>query len=275
MRDMANQPQTASRPRRRARASRIRPWVQTAFLALWLAPISKLHFFPGCAFHCYACPLWSFACPVGVAATFAALHVVPLLAIGLVVLIGALVGSFVCGWACPFGLIQDLLAKVPVPKLRLPAWAGWGRYLVLAGAVVAVPMIWGMDHPLSVCRICPAGAIEGGVVRTVMGLFPGQPAVAMSAVKWIIVGVFVAVAISINRPWCRVLCPLGGVLSLFNRFSLFHLSFARSKCTQCNVCRSRCPAEVALQIPVDNSRCVRCLECKTCGAIEATFKAKV
>ena len=42
---------------------RLRPWVQTGFLAVWLAPVGQwLHGIPGCVFHCYSCPLSSFAC---------------------------------------------------------------------------------------------------------------------------------------------------------------------------------------------------------------------
>ncbi len=56
------------------RLTRLRPWVQTGFLAVWLAPLGRwLHGIPGCVFHCYSCPLSSFACPVGVAANYAAL----------------------------------------------------------------------------------------------------------------------------------------------------------------------------------------------------------
>ena len=42
-------------------------------MGVWLAPVGQwLHAIPGCVFHCYSCPLSSFACPVGVAANYAA-----------------------------------------------------------------------------------------------------------------------------------------------------------------------------------------------------------
>jgi len=42
--------------------SRLRPWVQTGFLGVWLAPVGQwLHGIPSCVFHCYSCPLSSFA----------------------------------------------------------------------------------------------------------------------------------------------------------------------------------------------------------------------
>ena len=74
--------------------SRWRPWVQTGFLGVWLAPVGRwLHGIPGCVFHCYSCPLSAFACPVGVMANYAALlpvvWEVPYLLIGLLLLVGA------------------------------------------------------------------------------------------------------------------------------------------------------------------------------------------
>lgn len=255
------------------RIARWRPWVQSAFLAVWLAPwtllgsTARFMSVPGCVFHCYACPLAATACPVGLAAGFAALHLVPLLVLGVLVAVGGLVGSLVCGWACPFGFLQDLLAKVPIRKVRLPAWTGYGRYAVLVGLVVLVPWFWGEEHPLFICRVCPAGAMEAGLPFMAQQAAGGGAVVGMSALKWAVLGGFLLAAIVTLRPWCTVLCPLGGALALFNRYSVFHLRFARAGCTECNLCRSRCSCGVQVEQRVNTSRCIRCMECTTCGAI--------
>src|SRR5512137_1936738 len=88
--------------------AKARPWVQTAFLAVWLAPLGRwLHSVPSCVFHCYSCPLSSFACPIGVLANYAALMPAaaefPFLLVGLLLGVAAVSGSLACGWACPFG----------------------------------------------------------------------------------------------------------------------------------------------------------------------------
>ena len=70
------------------------------------------------------------------------------------------------------------------------------------------------------------------------------------------------------RPWCTVLCPLGGFLSLFNRGSLIHMRFDPAGCNECNLCRSRCPVGVKVERDINTSRCIRCTECTACGAIE-------
>jgi polyferredoxin len=270
MRDMAD-PTTnpsPSPPSATRRVARWRPWVQAAFLGIWLGPFGlRLHSIPACVFHCYACPLASFACPVGVAAQFSALHLVPLLALGVVVTVAVLVGAVVCGWACPFGFLQDLLAKVPLPKFRIPSWMGYGRYLVLIALVVLVPYLWGEAHALFICRVCPVGALEAAVPAMARQAAGGNPVQWMSTAKGVILIAFLLAAVLTFRPWCAVLCPLGGFLALFNRGSLLRLRFDPERCTECNLCRSRCSMGVKVDVNVNDPRCIRCLECTTCGAI--------
>ena len=258
--------------------SRVRPWVQAAFLGVWLAPLGRwLHAIPGCVFHCYSCPLSAFACPVGVAANYAALlpvcGEVPFLLIGILLAVGAISGSLVCGWACPFGFLQDGLARIPVPKVRLPDWAGSLRYVVLVGLVLVLPMVLGFrgipfdDQTISICRLCPAGALEAGLPYSVRSYLAGQGWL-MSWFKTAILAAFIGAAVFVHRPWCRMFCPLGGLLALFNRFSLFHLRFNAKECVECNLCRSRCSMGVKVDQAVNVSGCIRCLECTTCGALE-------
>ena len=165
--------------------SRLRPWVQTGFLGVWLAPVGRwLHGIPGCVFHCYSCPLSSFACPVGVTANYAALlpavWEVPYLLIGLLLFVGAASGSLVCGWACPFGFLQDLLGKIFPRKISLPSWVGYFRYVVLVGLVILLPMILGAKgipfdkQTISICRLCPAGALEAGLPYSVQSFMSGH-----------------------------------------------------------------------------------------------------
>jgi polyferredoxin len=258
--------------------ARARPWVQTGFLGLWLAPLGQwLHGVPGCVFHCYSCPLSSFACPVGVMANYAALAPaaaeVPFLLLGVLLLVAAVSGSLVCGWACPFGFFQDLLGKLSRWKWMPPSWLGYTRYVVLLGLVIALPMILGYrgipfeDQAVSICRLCPAGALEAGLPYSVQGLMEGHGWM-MSWFKTAILAGFILSSIFIHRAWCRIFCPLGGFLALFNRLSLFHLRFNSTQCVECNLCRSRCAMGVKVDEKVNVTGCIRCLECVKCGALE-------
>ena len=66
--------------------------------------------------NCYSCPGAVGSCPIG--ALQAALNErrvqVPFAVLGFLFVFGSIFGRFVCGWLCPFGLLQDLLHKIPL-----------------------------------------------------------------------------------------------------------------------------------------------------------------
>jgi len=251
-----------------------RIWIQVSFLLVWLDPLGlRWHTMCSPVFHCYACPLATFACPIGVIAQFTALHVLPFIAIGLLVAVGAVFGSLICGWVCPFGFLQDLAAKVPTPKFDLPKLAGYGRYVMLIGTVLAVPYFFGEQHPLFVCRICPAGALEAAVPNVVSQAIAGQQVVWPNAIKLIILALFLVAIFFMRRPWCRLLCPLGAIFSLFNRVSAFFLRFDANECTHCERCHQLCEYGIEPEKTPNDLRCIRCLECTKCSPEALTLSS--
>lgn len=246
-----------------------RLWVQTAFLLVWLDPLAlRMHNICGVVFHCYACPLALVACPIGILANFSALHILPLMAIGTIVAAGAIFGGFICGFACPFGLLQDLAAKIPARKFRMPTWFGYGRYIVLIVLVLMVPFFFGESHPLSFCRICPGGALEGAVPFMVSQAAAGQPVTIPNPLKIAVLAVVMVGMVFVYRFWCR-LCPLGAIFGLFNRVSFFFLKVNPSACTHCQICHTNCRIGFAPEEKPNSDVCVRCMGCTECkpGAI--------
>ena len=242
--------------------------VQTAFLGVWLDPFTlRLHNVCSPVFHCYACPLATFACPIGVIAQFSALHVIPFLALGTLFVFGGLLGTFICGWACPFGFLQDLIGKIKTPKLVLPRWTVNIRYVVLVGLVVLVPYFFGKNDPLFICRVCPAGALEGAVPHMVDQAASGKEVTWPSVAKISILVFFLIAMFFKHRPWCTVFCPLGAIFGLFNRISLFFVRFSGDKCQDCSICHTICKYGVKPNERVNDPRCIRCLECTRCTAL--------
>ncbi len=251
-----------------ARLAESRIWVQTAFLLAWLDPLMlRLHTACSPVFHCYSCPLATFACPIGVLANFSALHLFPFVALGTLVVIGAATGSFVCGWACPFGFLQDLIAKIPLPRFHLPSWMGYFRYVVLVVFVLAIPYLFGESHPLFFCRLCPAGALEAALPYTAGLAAAGKELVWPSAVKLSILAVVLLAMFFTWRPWCTLFCPLGAIYGLFNHVSLLFLRFHPDRCRQCDLCREMCHYRGPSQRRANPLRCVRCLDCTRCRAV--------
>ncbi len=250
------------------RLARQRHWVQAGFLLAWLDPLMlRMHTVCSPVFHCYSCPLATFACPIGVLANFSAIHVIPFTALGTLLVLGTVFGGFICGWACPFGFLQDLAHRIPTPKLTLPAWMGWFRYVMLIGLVLAIPYWFGEDSPLFVCRLCPAGAIEAALPNIAQSAATGQPITWPTATKTIILVVFVGAILFTWRPWCTIFCPLGAIYAMFNKISVLFLRFEQKLCKNCELCRSLCVGGGPPERRLDGMNCVRCLECTNCRAV--------
>jgi polyferredoxin len=214
--------------------------------------------FPCPAFNCYACPAASFACPIGTIQHFITRGKVPLYVLGVVGLFGAVIGRASCGWFCPFGLIQDLLYKIPVPKWRLRNRFNWSRYVFLAILVVVIPFI---THETWFCKLCPAGMLEGGIPMVL--LEPGlQPLIG--TLYWAKLGILVTFLgwMSVTRrPFCRWVCPLGALWSPFNPVSSLRLSVDEERCIECDRCREVCPVDIRVYDSPHSAACIRCLAC--------------
>lgn len=265
---MANQTNSRAPKTLTLRLIRWRAWVQGVFLLIWLDPLMlRLHNVCGPVFHCYSCPMAFLACPIGVVANFSAIHVIPFLALGTLLLAGGLLGSFVCGWVCPFGFLQDVVGRIPTRKFSLPSWAGYTRYGVLVILVLLVPFLFGEGHPLFICALCPAGALEGAVPNIVKQAVTQAPISWPNAAKTVILGLFLVGMFVKWRPWCTLLCPLGAIYGLFNKASFLMLGFSPGRCKRCGACRKMCKYGVVPDHGANLVGCIRCLECARCGAI--------
>jgi polyferredoxin len=88
-----------------------------------------------------------------------------------------------------------------------------------------------------------------------------------------------------RRSWCRI-CPLGGLIAVFNRFPPFkwvsgvRLEKDEEKCTKCGICKRVCPTQVTEVFEerggdVTTSQCILCLRCVEMCPYGDTLKFKV
>ena len=171
-----------------------------------------------------------------------------------VVLIGR--GVF-CGWLCPFGALQELLARAAqalgVPQWNPPAalqqrlW--WGKYA--AAAAVLAAALSGLDAVSGMIEIEPfKTAITAKFTRAL-------PYVAYA-------GVLLAVGLVCERAYCRFLCPLGGVLAVLDRLHVLNLLKRRPECGHpCHLCERSCPVHAIEPTGrIVMAECFQCLDCQ-------------
>lgn len=264
------------------RQSRVRTAVQAAaavFFNGYAAGFFKTKIFTGntkglCVpvLNCYSCPGALGACPIGSLQAILAGkdRRLPFYVLGTLMLFGVLLGRLACGFLCPFGFLQDLLAKLPVKKIKLPKKIDWVlrllKYAVLLVFVLLLPVFlvdkYGAGAPWFCKLICPAGTLEGGVplllgderLRAMAGWLFSWKALVLLAV---LLG-----AVWVPRFFCRYLCPLGAIYGLFNRFSLSRMALDKEKCVGCKSCEKTCPMAVDVTKDINTAECIRCGKCK-------------
>jgi len=217
--------------------------------------------------NCYSCPGAIGACPLGsLQGSFSADKSTLFYVGGILLLYCILFGRMICGWLCPFGLVQELAYKIPTPKLKkspVTRLLSWLKYVILVFFVGIVPITYALRNvPLpAFCKyICPAGTLEGGIGLLANKVNESYFAMLGPLFTWkfaLMVSILVG-CVFVFRLFCRFLCPLGALYGIFNRISFFGIRLDESKCTHCGLCQAKCKTDI--RKPGD-MECISCGEC--------------
>jgi ferredoxin-type protein NapH len=218
--------------------------------------------------NCYSCPASAVSCPIGAIQFFLAgvKSGISLYVTGFLMIMGVVFGRFICGYACPMGLLQDLLYRIKTPKILLRLrFLRYIKYIVLAVFVVLLPVIasefFGLGQPWFCKYICPSGTIFGAVPLLLANDFLRGLIGVQFILKVILAAGIVSAAVFIYRIFCRVLCPLGAIYALFNKISILHMDCDREKCQSCGNCSRECQIMLTPVSEPNASECVRCGRC--------------
>lgn len=119
--------------------------------------------------NCYSCPGAAGTCPIGAmqavigSSKFKFAYYIT----GFLILLGVLLGRFICGFLCPFGWLQDLIHKIPGKKLSTKKLQSSAvskiRYpnRICDSAPLLITNDLGMGDPYFCKYVCPQGVIEG------------------------------------------------------------------------------------------------------------------
>lgn len=274
---------------------RLRLYVQIAFAALtngYLIGFVQGKIFTGSTkylcvpgLNCYSCPGALGSCPIGAlqAVLGSREYKFSFYVIGFLLLIGSLLGRFVCGWLCPFGLVQDLLYKIPfVKKVKnLPGHKvlKWLKYVILVMFVILLPLfavdMFGQGKPWFCEYVCPSGTLTGGVPLVLANEALRQTIGALYAWKMGILILLVLMSVVVYRPFCKYLCPLGAIYGLFNPIAFKRFEVDQSKCVKCGKCQKACKMDIRPWETPNNMECIRCGDCiKTCPTGALTDKRR-
>ncbi len=249
--------------------------------------------------------------------------------VGIIIIAAVLLGRFWCGWICPFGLYMDLITRLR-KALRIKHRSFSKNfndkfhqlsYIILAVMIIlsvvfasefiaGTQLIPGTQNggfinayfSAPFCQVCPMKPLciltetSVGLMKPdwVFGPTTGQfwqLGQYITSLNLFILIVVTVAAFFFRRSWCRI-CPLGGLIGLFNRFPPFkwisgvRLDKDEEKCTKCGMCKRVCPTQVTEVYEmkggdVTTSQCILCLRCvemcpeKNCLKFKVAGKALV
>ncbi|MGI9429838.1 MAG: 4Fe-4S binding protein, partial [Bythopirellula sp.] len=193
-------------------------------------------------------------CPIGATQNVTASLVDPTLAVPFVVLLffllpliaALLVGRVFCGGVCPLGAIQDIVVLRPVQLPRsVDRWGGLLKYVYLAAALWFAALPAG-SRDFIICRFDPF-----------VGFF------RLNGSAWILSlgGALLLLGTVVGRPYCRFLCPYGGLLAIVSRFALKPVSITPDEQLDCGLCAESCPFGAIRHLRADRSDCLACARC--------------
>lgn len=180
-----------------------------------------------------------------------------LVLVGIPIILSLFVGRFFCGWACPIGAAQEFIHPENL-KLRLPSLLdrifSYIRFLLLFGGVFlswsAMSNVWNSYDPFQ-------------------SLFSFKWSLTATSLLLIVL----AGSIFIERFFCHYLCPLGAVLTITSRFSLFKMGpdsdacIACGKCSQPGVCSMHMISSINPYTDIPKIESPECIICHRCANV--------
>jgi ferredoxin len=184
----------------------------------------------------------------------------------------AVIGNkLICGWACPFGALQELIYSFPVPRRIKKQKLPFALTNTIRGGLFTIMLLFLFGI---------VGSRKGTVIYHYLNPFN------LFNVEFETVSILLTVILSIlgsfviYRPFCQFICPFGFLSWIAERFSIVRVRVDKEKCTKCGACMKACPLEAAKgriygnKLPADCFSCGRCLNVCPVDAIkyESVFK---
>ncbi len=193
--------------------------------------------------------------------------IVKAIAFGFFIMLAVIGNKIICGWACPFGALQELIYSIPILrkiKKKKPPFVLTNTIRVCL-FIAMLLFLFGI-----------IGGRRGFVIYHYVNPFNlfNLDFETFSILLTVVIALLLSFAI--YRPFCQFICPFGFISWIAERFSVFHVQIDKEKCTQCGACIKACPLEAAeglvngKKMPADCFSCARCLNVCPADAIKYT-----
>jgi ferredoxin-type protein NapF len=180
-------------------------------------------------------------------------------------------GRFFCGWICPMGSCQHFASYLfadPQKKVRYArnAFSKWHNVKYLVLIVFLFSAVFGLILSGYFDPIALITRFSTTVVVPLINLVAHRAVSQTFAFDvTLLTGVIFIAAFLLNivqpRFWCRTVCPLGALLSLFSLRPVFRMVRDDEKCIHCGLCREHCQGACEIDKDLLPSQCLMCMNC--------------
>jgi len=189
--------------------------------------------------------------------------VVTLVVISLLTLVGP---KLFCGWICPLGAIQELIAmladrlKIKRKKFNFSISQGirvglFILFIFLSGTALIHVVRGGRVIPVSIYDYVNAfHGLEFGIQNTLLD----------NIIHFLPFILTVGLAFVLYRPFCYYVCPLGLFTHVLEQVARFRVSLKKSKCNDCPVCIEKSPCPTVPDILKGSTLRPDCFSCNIC-----------
>ncbi|HDI74493.1 MAG: hypothetical protein DRJ52_00165 [Thermoprotei archaeon] len=229
-------------------------------------------------------PSSTVVCAMGALQRMLARGQVPLLVIGSLLVIGAILGRAFCGWICPFGLIQEFLWRIAGKKNKIPIEVSFLQDAVLL-VVLLTTVLYGLSTAGMIflklptygniidetfyegpfCSFCPSATLLIILPSRILeAVYTGVVTLTPWAILRIaIVAIILFLSLITPRPFCRWICPLGVLMGYFNKVSVLTIKRNSEICVNCRLCEIECPMNIDITSydKLTTKRCIKCMSC--------------
>jgi ferredoxin len=189
-------------------------------------------------------------------------------------------GRVFCGWVCPFGALHQAVGWLGARRRALSARIAASRYhpaqaakfyvlVFFLAAALLLPQPWPGSASLQIGLLDPLPLLYRSINLVVLPLADrfGQGLSALPRhyeAAWTIAALFLAaLLLNLVRPrfYCRFVCPLGALLGVLSRWSIWRIGQPEGACTGCRLCEKSCEGACSPSEKIRASECVVCLNC--------------
>jgi len=178
-------------------------------------------------------------------------------------------GTYYCGWACPFGTVQEMMGKLArvcrikqrkVPK-ALHKYLKYSRYIILLLITL----------------------LTSNIIFTIMSLEPRNTLSSLltgnlpTLLSDVVIGVFLLSSLFYERLYCNYLCSEGAKYGLISSIRPFTIHRNKNSCISCDKCNKVCPMniDISKSKALRSTQCINCFKCVDTCPVEDVLTYKL